>query len=79
MKRRKDLNELLKQIDTLKQKEYYSITEITEILNMSDTTIYRYLELGYLNKVKVFGRVWFRGSEIIRLINGGVQPNTVSK
>jgi predicted DNA-binding transcriptional regulator AlpA len=79
MKQRNDLNELLQQVDTLKQKEYFSLNEVRELLNLSDTTIYRYLELGYLNKKKVFGRVWFKGSELIQLIHGGVETDTLSK
>lgn len=78
MNRLKDLNNLIDEIENF-EKEYYSMKEVLHLLNITDTTLYRYINLGYFNKVKMFGRTWFKGSELKNYIHREVQPNTVSK
>lgn len=79
MNKKKDLNKLIEQIETLKQKEYFSLNEVVELLNLSDTTIYRYIEQGYISRKKVFGRVWFKGTDLISLIGSEINTDTLSK
>jgi predicted DNA-binding transcriptional regulator AlpA len=78
MKTLKDLNNLIDEVENF-EKEYYSMKEVLQLLNITDTTLYRYIHLGYFNKVKMFGRTWFRGSELKNYIHGEVLTHTVSK
>lgn len=79
MKRHKDINQLLTQTERLEEKEYFSMKEVLEILSITDTTLYRYIGNGQLNKIKLFGRTWFKGSELIDFIQSEIHTQSLSK
>jgi predicted DNA-binding transcriptional regulator AlpA len=79
MNKNKDLNNILERTEQLGEKEYYSMNEVLNILQITDTTLYRYINLGYFNKVKMFGRTWFRGTELHNYILKELQPQPLSE
>jgi len=55
------------------------MNEVLQLLNITDTTLYKYIERGHLTKVKLLGRTWFRGSQLYNYIHSEIQSTTVSK
>jgi excisionase family DNA binding protein len=79
MNNNKDINILIEKLEQTETKEFYSMKEVLQLLNITDTTLYKYIERGHLTKIKLLGRTWFRGSELKNYINSEVLIDTVSK
>lgn len=48
--------------------KYLTIAEITKKYGISESTLYRWSRIGYLPKVKLGGKSFYRESDIIKLM-----------
>lgn len=56
-------------IEQLKAKEFLSINEVCQLVGISRRTVYRLIEQGDLNKIKVGSRTLIKRSALNRLLN----------
>lgn len=78
MKSSKDINTILNSINVLDKNKYYTAIEVLEILGISDTTLYKYINLGSLNKVKLMEKIYFNGSDLLQFIDNSINNNSIS-
>ena len=52
-----------------KSDKYLTIPETAEKYGVSQSTLYRWSKIGYLPKVKLGGKSFYRESDIIKLLN----------
>ena len=55
-----------------KSDKYLTIPETAEKYGVSQSTLWRWSRLGYLPKVKLGGKSFYRESDIIKLMEGGL-------
>ena len=51
---------------------YLTIPETAKKYGVSESTLYRWTRIGYLPKVKLGGKSFYRESNIIKLMEGGL-------
>ena len=51
---------------------YLTIPETAKKNGVSESTLYRWTRIGYLPKVKLGGKSFYRESDIIKLMEGGL-------
>ena len=51
---------------------YLTIAETAKKYGVSESTLYRWTRIGYLPKVKLGGKSFYRESNIIKLMEGGL-------
>ena len=56
-------------IEQLKAKEYLSINEVCQLLGISRRTVYRVIERGELNKIKIGSRTIIERSTLNRMLS----------
>jgi excisionase family DNA binding protein len=55
-----------------KSDKYLTIAETAKKYGVSESTLYRWTRIGYLPKVKLGGKSFYRESDIIKLMEGGL-------
>ena len=55
-----------------KSDNYLTIAETAKKYGVSESTLYRWTRIGYLPKVKLGGKSFYRESDIIKLMEGGL-------
>ena len=55
-----------------KSDKYLTIAETAKKYGISESTLYRWTRIGYLPKVKLGGKSFYRESNIIKLMEGGL-------
>lgn len=60
----------LMQTNGLTEKPLYKIHEICSLFEVTKPTVYDWIKIGKLRKVKVRSRVYFLGSEVRQLMRG---------
>ena len=55
-----------------KSDKYLTIAETAKKYGISESTLYRWTRIGYLPKVKLGGKSFYRESDIIKLMEGGL-------
>jgi len=73
------MNEIIKNLNNLNEKQFYSIEETLSLLCISDNTLYRYIKKGDLKPVKLFRRNWFKGKELLDYIHSKIEKESVSE
>lgn len=73
------MNEIIKNLNNLNERQYYSIEEVLSILSISDNTLYKYIRKGDLKPVKLFRRNWFKGKELLDYIHSKIENESVSE
>ena len=52
--------------------KYLTTAEVMKMLNVSEPTLWRWSKNGYLPKVKLGRKCFYRESDIIKLVEGGL-------
>ena len=56
----------------LTSEKFLTITETVEKYGISKPTLWRWSKIGYLPKIKLGGKCFYRESDIIKLMEGGL-------
>jgi len=62
------MNELIEN-ELLDEKEYLTVRELMETLNISENTLYRWVRKGRFNPTKFRNKNYFRTSEVKKYLN----------
>ena len=62
------MNQLIDK-EPLEEKEYITIKEIMDVLNVSENTIYRWVRKGHFNPTKFRNKNYFKTSEVKKYLN----------
>jgi len=62
------MNELIDR-ETLEEKEYVTVTELMDVLNVSENTIYRWVRKGRFSPTKFRNKNYFQTSEVKKYLN----------
>lgn len=71
------MNELVN-TDTLKEREFLTVKEVEGVLGISEMTVYRYVDKGFLHPIRYRNRNYFRSVDLINYLNGVFDSPTVS-
>lgn len=52
----------------LKKQEYVTVKQLMDILNISENTIYRYVNKGYFNPIKFKNKNYFKTEEVMGFV-----------
>jgi excisionase family DNA binding protein len=66
---REFLNEVKREIQPDKKEEYLTRLQVCEMLNVDQSTIWRWDKSGYLAAIKIGGKIRYRMSDIENLLN----------
>jgi len=71
------MNELVN-TETLKDREFLTVKEVEEVLGISEMTVYRYVDRGFLHPIRYRNRNYFRSVDLINYLHKVFNPQSVS-
>ena len=62
--------ELKQNNNTADSEKYLTTNEVSKRLGVDDSTLWRWNEIGYLKKIKLGNKVFYKESDILKLMEG---------